>query len=92
MTEHSDTSPVLEWKEPPPPHGSTGASRWPAVADELRAHPGEWALIVRDGWTSRMSQFQRSGSFGPGFEFTTRSGGYAPGHSDIYARFVGEQS
>lgn len=43
---------VIRWEKPPPsrrlggyPVGQ-GKSRWAAVAEELRAHPGEWALIA----------------------------------------------
>lgn len=89
---------VLKWEDPPPSNqGPRG--KWGAVAAELKAHPGKWALIaegikhastVSNGVkTGKIKAFEPAGEF----EATTRSttpkdGG--PRVFDVYARYIGK--
>jgi hypothetical protein len=99
---------ILRWEEPPPTnHGGRrrpprpravipGGERWQAVADELRAHPGEWAVLRDDrpysagGLMTRI----REGSFAPfaplgSFDAATRQTSRG-GPVLLYARYIGE--
>ena len=77
------------WKEPPPPNEGNhrGRSKYARVVDELKAHPGEWALIVDTlkKTTSPPLHFQ-----GPEFERAYRVE-YPAGvqHHRIYCRYIG---
>lgn len=39
-------SPDLAWEDPPQPQLGTRVGRWEPVADQLREHPGKWAVIA----------------------------------------------
>ncbi|HET6916873.1 MAG TPA: hypothetical protein VFH56_12355 [Acidimicrobiales bacterium] len=88
----------IKWAEPP----SDGRARrsdqtdWSAIADALRARPGEWALIQQDVSTSVASQVRRGyyKGFTPGeFEAVSRSRAeYSKWRGDIYARYIGTEA
>lgn len=89
----------IVWEDPPeaepPKHGLNNKQRdLVRFADELRAHPGKWAIYPnlsgsRTGAASRTSQI-RKGRWcgGAGFEAEKRPGAL-PGKFVIYVRFVG---
>lgn len=89
---------VLRWEQPPNRRRSK-AERWTPVADELRARPGEWAVIEETGGNSTTAsataQYVKKGEgpFGPAGAFdaisrTTKDDG-GRHHVMVYARFVG---
>lgn len=94
---------VIRWEDPPQAGNSgrkNGPRRtefWRAVAEQLREHPGRWALVC-DGerWNyaggvagqiinGRITAFRPAGHF----EATTRS---TIGDFQVYARYVGGPS
>lgn len=92
-------SEIIRWEEPPREHGNARpkrASKYQAVADNLRAHPGEWALIVENispGSGGSLSYRIRNGvnPFDPPRHFDAKLIGPAGGSSSkVYARYVGE--
>jgi hypothetical protein len=88
---------VIRWEEPPPgrPAGretGNGNSRWNAVAAELRAHPGRWALIREGESGSGLATHIRQGHiacFTPAGDFDAVSR-QARGVNRVYARYVGD--
>jgi hypothetical protein len=76
----TDGTPPLEWRNPPP-RNSRATSE---LMVELRAHPGEWAVIaaLKDSNSASSSACARRRTFGPGFEVLTRG-------SEVFARFIG---
>ena len=44
----------LKWEQPPDPNRG-GWVRWKPMAETLKTHPGEWALIVENGDYRRMT-------------------------------------
>lgn len=70
---------ALEWKEPP-------AKRWEGVADELRAHPGKWAVIElpSQSYSSHIKQGKLK-AFRPAGAFEVRSH-----KSEFFIRFRGD--
>lgn len=36
---------IIRWEAPPPRARASGRVDWTPVAEELRSHPGEWALV-----------------------------------------------
>jgi hypothetical protein len=89
----------MEWKEPPPDgrgHGGTRRHRWRPIAEELRAHPGEWACLARAMPSGAALAARINGGhacWGPPdtFEAVTRSVIQEDGRRtyDLYARYVG---
>jgi hypothetical protein len=84
---------MVKFQDPPPAKTGPHAGGWFQIAAELKARPGEWA-IVRENVTSNISTYIRRGgsaAFVPAgsFEATARRNG-TPGRVDIYARYVGE--
>lgn len=88
---------VIRWEEPPPTNRPPGASssRYEALAEELRAQPGRWA-VVYDGPVKSftgLGNHIRQGAvrcFAPAgdFDATSRS---SAGRIRVYARYVGDQ-
>ena len=88
---------VLRWEEPPNRRQSK-AARWASVAAELRARPGEWAVIEETGTnttTASTVQYIKKGDgpFAPigAFEAISRSerGENRLIKTQVYARYVG---
>lgn len=78
---------MLEWKAPAPKAGT----KWQEIAAELRAHPGEWARIVKQG-SSQLAVAIRKGlytAFRPPehWEVTVRD--VKSSRADIYLRYIG---
>lgn len=94
MKEHAK---VLRWEEPPPAKRGavTSSSRFDALAEELRAQPGRWAVIY-DGTTksfSGMAHHIRQGAircFAPAGDFDATYRASADGVR-VYARYVGDR-
>lgn len=98
MTEQAE---IVRWEEPPPNQARNGGrpvdtytSRFTAIADELRARPGEWAVVEEiEGHRNRgLATKIRLGSmlcFTPAgdFEAVARQ---ADGITRTYARFLGD--
>jgi hypothetical protein len=90
---------VLRWEDPPP-RDLRGGSRYPVpaskyapLADELKAHPGRWALIYV-GEKAKATSIARVISLGQvpvmafrDYEAVTRT---ADGQTRVYARYIGE--
>jgi hypothetical protein len=89
---------VLRWEEPPPAkHNGAGfggpASRFAALADELRSRPGEWAVVCESAKAAaglathiRMGQMRCFTPAGD-FDAVTRR---VDGLTLTYARYVGD--
>lgn len=90
---------VIRWEEPPE-HGNKRAARlkYQDIADELRAHPGRWAVVtegVPTGTAGPIAVRIRRGqaAFAPAGSFEARTaGGVGSLNARVYARCVGEQS
>lgn len=69
----------MEWKDPPP---ATGGPRHEldAEVDELKQHPGRWALVRENCVASARDAYVRRGC-----ETTTRAAG--GGKFNLYARW-----
>jgi hypothetical protein len=89
---------VIRWEEPPAAKRSgpagQGWSKYAALAEELRANPGRWALVAeRAGTDGALATHIRSGQmqcFTPtgDFDAAARRVGRI---TRIYARYVGDQ-
>jgi hypothetical protein len=84
---------VLRWEDPPEDaRGANVTDRWQAIAEELRAHPERWAVVVEStsgacgAWVNRIrtgkSAFKPAGAF----EAVSRADGK---EVRVYARYVG---
>ena len=75
---------VVSWCEPPPKSrvGSTG--KWQRFAEELKARPGEWALVLEDVPTRYATTGAYKSLRRVGCEATTRT---ANGVSSVWARW-----
>lgn len=68
----------IRWEAPP----HNGATKWQAVANEIMAKPGEWALIINEGKPQvapkvfKGEQWER--------RYITKGGGFK-----LYVRYVG---
>jgi len=98
----SDTSAaVIRWEAPPASataeranRRSTRRSRYEPIADALRTHPGEWAVVFEGGAGAggamvthvRFGQMQCFCPTGD-FDATSRSVG---GRTVVYARYLGD--
>jgi hypothetical protein len=89
---------VLKWEDPPePPKGVGRPSRYKRIAEELRAHPGEWALIAKGDNPSMATNIRSAtiAAFRPphSFEAVTSNKRMENGRmiADTHARYVGEQ-
>lgn len=89
---------IIRWEDPKPSNGrrdsSAPWSRYGAIADELRARPGRWAVIAEFPGRSRTSlaTHVRVGAiacFTPAGDFDAVSR-QVFGLSTIYARYVGD--
>lgn len=88
----------ITWATPPlPARGAPGVRRsaeWEAVAEELKNHPNQWALVRKETEscyghfikTARLVAFKPAGSY----ESTVRKNQDNPQKYDIYARYIGE--
>lgn len=93
---------VLRWETPPPsrrrggyPQGQ-GKSRWQDVADELRAHPGDWALIAESPVTSNSGlatqiRMGQAVCFSPAGDFDAETR-RMDGVRKVWAVYVGDDS
>lgn len=56
----TNTAPtILEWSEPTPSNGGRSANTWMPVLADLKARPGEWALVHRVELTSTLDKAAR---------------------------------
>lgn len=81
----------IEFRDPPKTTRNRTRGKYTAIAEALRAKPGEWAFIGRmnNGIASAIRKGQLVG-FGEGdFEATTRDTDPS-GKADVYARYVGQ--
>jgi hypothetical protein len=92
----------LVWQTPPAAETHrSGSNQYQAEAAELRAHPGEWAVLKEftgDGSGARSSAWRLASrvkkaeipAFAPAgtFEAVTRTNG----HAKVFVRFVGDQA
>lgn len=90
---------IIRWEEPPPARSGGGrprrsSSRWDSVAEELRARPGQYAVVAEGPGRTLLDLAWRINrglllSFSPpgAYETTTRQG---PRVNAVYARYVGD--
>lgn len=83
----------MKWQEPPPSARADRATKYDAVALQLRQHPKRWALIIENNKSTstaadikngRMKAFQPAGAF----EAVNRQ--TSPGRWSLYARYIGD--
>lgn len=99
-TDRAPAASALKWETPPAAErrGSNG-DQYQAEAAELRAHPGQWAVLKEftgDGSGARSSAWRLASrvkkgevpAFAPAgtFDAVTRTNG----HSKVYVRFAGD--
>lgn len=84
---------VIRWEDPPPDGRGGGPSdQWQAVADQLRANPNQWAVILEassgtcGGWVYRIRQGKSAFRPVGDYEAVTRKDG---NRNILYARYVG---
>jgi hypothetical protein len=84
-------SPVRAWEDPQQP----SRAEWREIAADLRAHPGEWALVHSGSSEAAMRKAAariKKGSpkaFEPAGDFDAASRKSGDGTTDVYARYVG---
>lgn len=87
------------WEAPSP--GTRSGYDWNVIADQLRAHPGEWMRVFEQGPTSvansirqaevrALTPVHRAGRTDYGFEVRTRNNvrGARPRVCSLYLRYV----
>jgi hypothetical protein len=84
---------TVTWTEPPGPN-RRGRRPWEEIAAELRAHPGEWALVAENVSSVTTHAITRGTfrAFEPAgaFESVSRRGENCEhGRTNAYARYVG---
>lgn len=98
-------SDLLEWKDPPPdgrgngrPHGRPALTDWFAVADQLKANPRRWALVLTDVFRTHGSRINSGANtaFQDGlyeaivrFNPETSTNGDSQNRGDLYVRYLG---
>lgn len=83
---------TLKWENPEPRR--TKGNKWETIANELRAHPGQWAVVAENVSASITVQI-KSGVYGsmPRGEFEAVARGTHGNRAEkIYARYVGDGS
>jgi hypothetical protein len=86
---------VIRWEDPPEPaaRGRRHTLAWAEVAAELRARPGEWAVVYEGASNNALPDRIKAGKAGftpaGAFEATLRGAGRAQA---TYARYVGDPS
>ena len=80
---------MLEWKDPPKAGRERADHR--AIAAELRAHPGQWALIFTASSlnAARQHATRISNGLGSAYRPARWFEAVARGESDVFARYVG---
>lgn len=87
---------IIRWEDPPPTHNSypriTSFSRYAAVADELRANPGRYAVVAEGAHGTGLANHIKTGSvrcFTPAgdFDATFR---VVNGVGTVYAAYLGD--
>lgn len=81
---------LVVFEEPPSTPGARRVFEWRRIAAELRAAPGRWALVVKDGDSSMVTRIRygQINAFLPG-HYQAKSSRVSPTSIDIYARYVG---
>jgi hypothetical protein len=85
---------IVQWEAPPPRRGGR-VHDWDAIAKELRARPGEWALVAvctNQTTAASTARYIRDGKYKPmsaGFDATSRT---VDGEARVYARYTGKGS
>lgn len=81
---------IIAWQDPPV---KNRRDAWAEVAEQLRQHPNQWALIGRDVPKNRANSIRQGlyKAFRPAGAFQARSTNINPSKSraDIYARYIG---
>lgn len=82
----------LVFKDPPPRNRPGRKSQWAPVLDQLRARPGEYAIIdddaTRPALVTQINKGKIAGIVEGEFEATSHSN--EDGTFTVYARFVGD--
>lgn len=75
----------LIWEDPPEDGRGNGKVPWKAIVAELRARPGEWAIVWEGTATQAGAKAQHLRRYFPGVESVSRKG-------KVYARAVEVES
>jgi hypothetical protein len=85
---------ALEFRDPPPP--KKARRNWQAIADQLKARPGRWAVVAsgsRSTVANIVSRINRNDYkvFAPvgAFKAECRESEKTPGQFEAFAKFVG---
>lgn len=92
MTDVSTNQDNREWSTEPPSQRRPRRD-WTPVAEDLRAHKGEWTVIDSNTKTPGLTSHVKNGNlvaFRPKGAFEARSTKNSDGTYDIHAVFVGE--
>jgi len=91
--ENSNSGDGLTWEQPPPP-ASDHRTKWSLVAEQLRARPGEWAIVAvrKDtGLAASMANNLRKGRYGGVTEGEFESASRKIGDEcRVYLRYIGQ--
>ena len=85
------TKPIIRWEDPPP-RRTSDVYDWEAISMELKACPGNWALVVicpNTATAGSTARHIRNGLYEPlraGFDAVART---IDGEARVYARYVG---
>ena len=85
----SSTVDTMDWQDPPPKRSPAYKQmvRYDAIADELRAYPGRWALIEKSAKAGGSSPLKRRGC-----EVRTVQVDDKGKVVDVYARWLPDES
>ena len=76
----------IKWEEPTP--SGKNRNKWLPIVEELKEHPGDWAVIAEDVTANLGPMLKRTY---PNLETTSR--GVKGGRAEkVYARWVGDPS
>lgn len=86
---------VLRWEQPPSRERGERRYDWARIADDLKANPGEWALVAvcpNPTTAASTARYIRNGKYKPlgaGFDAVART---VDGEPRVYACYIGEAS
>lgn len=84
-------SAVIEWSDPPVAVRGPHATKWAAVAEELKANPGKWGVVARQKYSSNAGKMLKALAKHGEFEVICRRDTARPAAEQYgyWARYVG---
>lgn len=83
---------AFKWQDPPAAAMRKGAGKHAAIAAELRANPGRWALVLEGNSNSHAINKGLIACYLPAGSFESVARRRADGKSDTYARYIGGEN